>query len=170
MHVSWVIGVQFNSVSMCPNDVRWMESRASRYQLSLTSTSPDVGQSRLIWHPNATNTAAPISTITDIDCGRCGLIEAHLAYHRNEHGRADIDYHRYRHRPMWVNRGSFGIPSHIRHTIVHLTSNVACGGLRPPHPRCCALCVPLRVPLRPRPYGLRNDAGTLSSLVTLLRP
>ena len=34
-----------------------------------------------------------------------------MAYHRNEHGRADIDYHRYRPRPMWVNRGSFGIPS-----------------------------------------------------------
>ena len=58
-------------------------------------------------------TAAPISTITDIDCGRCGLIEVHLAYHRNEHGRADTDYHRYRLRPMWANQGSFGIPSHI---------------------------------------------------------
>ena len=148
LHVSGVIGVQFNSVSMCPNDVRWMESRASRYQLSLTSTSPDVGQSRLIWHPNATNTAAPISTITDIDCGRCGLIEAHLAYHR----------------PVC----RFG--QALRHTNVHLTSNVVCGGLRPPHPRCCALCVPLRARLRPRPYGLRNDARALSSLVTLLRP
>ena len=58
-------------------------------------------------------TGEPTSTITDIDLARCGLIKAHLAYHRNEHGRADIDYHRYRHRPMWVNRGSFGIPSHI---------------------------------------------------------
>ena len=58
-------------------------------------------------------TAAPISTFTDIDCSRCGLIEVHLATERNEHGRADIDYHRYRLRPMWINRGSFGIPSLI---------------------------------------------------------
>ena len=67
---------------MCPNDLRRIESRPRRYQLSLISTAADVGLSRLIWHTIATNTAAPISTITDIDCGRCGLIEAHLAYHR----------------------------------------------------------------------------------------
>ena len=49
--------------------------------------------------------------------------------------------------------------------IVHLTSIVACGGLRPPRPRCCALCVPLRAVLRPRRYRLRNDSAALSRLV-----
>ena len=38
-------------------------------------------------------TGEPISTITDIDFARCGLIEVHLAYHRNGHGRADINFH-----------------------------------------------------------------------------
>ena len=57
-------------------------------------------------------TGEPIPTITDIDLARCGLIEVHSATERNEHGRANIDYHRYRLRPMWVNRGSFGNPSH----------------------------------------------------------
>ena len=33
------------------------------------------------------------SCITDIDLARCGLIEVHLAYHRNGHGRADINFH-----------------------------------------------------------------------------
>ena len=56
-------------------------------------------------------TAAPISTISEIDCGRCGFIEALQAHERNEHGRADSDYLRNRLRPMWVNRGSLGIPS-----------------------------------------------------------
>ena len=60
--------------------------------------------------------------------------------------------------------------SRVRHPIVHLTSNVACGGFRPPHPRSYGQSVPLRARLRPRPYGLRNDARALSSLVTLLRP
>ena len=40
-------------------------------------------------------TGEPISTITDIDLARCGSIEAHLASERNEHGRANIDYHRH---------------------------------------------------------------------------
>ena len=54
----------------------------------------------------------------------------------------------------------------------HRTSNVHRGlrGLRPPHPRCCALCVPLRARLRPRRYRLRNDARALSRLVSLLHP
>ena len=56
-------------------------------------------------------TGEPIQTITCIDLARCGLIEVHLATERNEHGRANIDYHRYRLRPMWVNRRSFGNPS-----------------------------------------------------------
>lgn len=133
---------------MCPDDLRRIESRPRRYQLSLISTAADVGLLMLIWHPSATNTGEPISTITDIDLARCGLIKPHLAYHRTfcRFGQA------------------------LRHTIVHLTSNVACGGFRPPHPRSCGLCVPLRARLRPRPYGLRNDARALSSLVTLLRP
>lgn len=45
--------------------------------------------------------------------------------------------------------------------IVHLTSIVACGGLRPPRPRSCGLCVPLRSWLRPRRYRLRNVSPAL---------
>ena len=78
---------------MCLGDLRRMESRPRRYQLSLISNAADVGLSRLIWHTIATITGEPTSTITDIDLARCGLIEAHLAYHRNEHGRTDINYH-----------------------------------------------------------------------------
>ena len=59
-----------------------MKSRPRQYRLSPISTAADVGQSRYIWQPSVTNTAAPISTITDIDCGRCGSIEVHLAIHR----------------------------------------------------------------------------------------
>ena len=35
-----------------------------------------------IWLSIATNTGEPISTNTDIDLARCGLIDVHLAYHR----------------------------------------------------------------------------------------
>lgn len=49
--------------------------------------------------------------------------------------------------------------------IVHLTSIVACGGLRPPRPRSCGVCVPLRSGLRPRGYPLWNDSLALSRLV-----
>ena len=44
------------------------------------------------------------------------------------------------------------------------------GGLRPPHPRSCGMCVPLLAGLRPRRYRLRNDAPALPRLVTHLPP
>ena len=59
-----------------------MKSRPRRFRLFPKSTAADVGISRFVRHTNATNTAAPISTITDIDCGRCGLIEVLLVIHR----------------------------------------------------------------------------------------
>ena len=46
--------------------------------------------------------------------------------------------------------------------IVHLTSIVACGGLRPPRPRSFGVYVPLRAVLRPRRYRLRNVSPALS--------
>lgn len=54
--------------------------------------------------------------------------------------------------------------------IVHLTSIVVCGGLRPPRPRSCGVCVPFRSWLRPRRYRLRNDSPALSRLVTCHPP
>ena len=54
--------------------------------------------------------------------------------------------------------------------IARLTSIVACGGLRPPHPRSCGSCVPLRAVLRPRRYRLRNVSPALSRLVTCHPP
>ena len=50
--------------------------------------------------------------------------------------------------------------------IVHLTSIVVCGGLRPPRPRSCGSCVPLRSWPRPRGYPLRNVGPALSHLVS----
>ena len=44
------------------------------------------------------------------------------------------------------------------------------GGCLPPHPRCCAVCVPLRAVLRPRGYPLRNVSPALPRLVTCLPP
>ena len=41
------------------------------------------------------------------------------------HGRAVIDYHRYRPRPMWVNQGSFGIPSQRTRASRHRLSPIS---------------------------------------------
>ena len=103
-----------------------------RYRLSPISTAADVGISRLIRHTNETTPPPPISTITDIDGGGCGDIEAHQAYERNNTATTDIDYHRYRRWRMWGYRGSSGI-------------STLCGGSpAPAPPRPCGLCVPLR--------------------------
>ena len=45
-------------------------------------------------------TGKPMQTISCIDIARCGSIEAHLGYHRNDHGQADADYLLHRHCPM----------------------------------------------------------------------
>ena len=62
------------------------------------------------------------------------------------------------------------LPQRIRHTNAHLTPIAVCGGLRPPRPRSCGVCVPLRSWLRPRRYRLRNDSPALSRLVSCHPP
>ena len=127
-----------------------------RYRLSPISTAADVGISRLIRHTNETTPPPPISSVTDIDGGGCGYIEAHRVYERNNTAATDIVCHRYRRRRMWVYRGSSGI-------------RTLCGGSPAPvPPRPCGLCVPLR-PVR-RVLGLTACGMTATGLSREVSP
>ena len=131
--------------------------------------------SRLIRHTNETTPPLPISTDTDIDSGRCGYIEAHQAYERNNTAATDVDFLRHRRRRMWGNRGSSGTRTkqhrrpRYRLTPISTAADVGISRLigytnalrglpRPSTPAAMRLVCSAspRAP-RPRPYGLRND-------------
>ena len=107
------IGVQFNSESMCPGDLARSLRSLARYARSLAFVlrASCGGATRFVWRCYALRVAVlrsscggatlfvwrcyalrvavlitgePISTNTDIDLARCGLIDVHLAIHRNE--------------------------------------------------------------------------------------